>query len=41
LQKILRALKGMTTTEARALRLEVNKKIRQAGGTPPADQSEG
>jgi hypothetical protein len=34
LQKIVRALKGMTSADARALRLEVNKGIRQGGGKP-------
>src|SRR5262249_2357054 len=34
LQKIQRALNGMKSSEAQALRVELNKKISQANGTP-------
>ena len=33
LQKLLRAIKGLTGPEARELRVELNKRMRTAGGT--------
>jgi hypothetical protein len=38
LRKILQALKGMTGPDARQLRLEINKRMRNAsGGVPSID----